>query len=202
MTGLRFRETMTGRIAARCADPVQGYRAANAVATSMHVEIDIADVDAFVAAERHAALMRAEFVIPVLGGRFVSDDGEFTCFWPGDGPGGRQVQQLIYTATLINDDRVYRMSARKILEPKGFRVWRDTTTLYVRFDDVTADADTERPRRHAGIVRITPGAFAKQLTTMRPHGSDSAGSRLRALFRYLAFFVGGLVKTYVLRDRR
>lgn len=199
MTGLRFRETMTGRLAARCDDPVRGYRAAHAVSTAMHVEVDIVDVDEFVAAERHVALMRAEFVIPVLGGRFVSDDGAFTCFQRGEDPAGRPIQQLLYTATLMNDDRVYEMSARKMLQPRGFRVWRDTTTLYVRFDDVTADADTERPRHHAGIVRITPGAFLAQLTTMHPHGSDEAWSRLRALLRYLGFFAGGLVRTYVLR---
>lgn len=191
---------MTGRIAARHADPVEGYRAANAVATSMHVEVDIADVDEFLATKPHAARMRAEFVIPVLGGRFVSDDGRFTCFEPGDGPGGRRVQQLTYQATLCNDDRVYAMSARKILQPKGFRVWRDTTTLYVVFEDVTPDAETERPRHHAGIVRITPGAFAKQLTTMHPYGPNGLGSRLCALAGYLSFFVGGLVKTYIRRD--
>lgn len=201
MSGLRFRETMRGRVTPRCEDPVDGYRAADAVATSMHAEIDIADVDEFVSEGHHVARMRAEFIIPVLGGRFVSDSGEFTCFKRGDGPGGRQVQQLIYSATLVNDDRVYEMSARKILEPRGFRVWRDTTTLHITLSDVTTDLDTERPRHYAGMLRITPGAFAKQLTTMTPYGSDNREARRHALFGYLAFFVGGLAKTYLLRAR-
>lgn len=198
MSGLRFRETMTGRIAPRCDDPVRGYEAVDAVAASMHAEVDIPDVAAFVAGG-HAARLRAEFVIPVLGGRFVSEDGVFTCFAPGRDPAGRPAQQLLYRATLVNDDRVFTMSARKVLQPKDIRVWRDTTTLRVELTDVTSDGDGTRPRRYAGIVRITLPAFATQLTTMHPYGAGRAGSRWLALVGYLRFFAWGLIKTYVLR---
>lgn len=200
MTGLRFRETMTGRIALRALDPVDGYERVDGFAAQMRIEIDIPDVAAFVAAEVPTADMRADVVIPVLGGRFVASDGKYICFRPGEGPIGTPVQQMVYTATLINDDRVFAMSARKVLEPRGWRFWRfwpDTTKLLVTLVDESTDDDEMRPRRLAGVISITAAGFARQLTTMQPYGTGGWTGRVGALVKYSTFFVRGLLRIYL-----
>lgn len=200
MTGLRFRETMTGRIALRAFDPVDGYERVDGVAAVMHITIDIPDVAAFTANQPHSAKMHADVVAPVLGGRFTTSDGVFVCFQPGEGPAGTPVQQMLYTATLANDDRVFEMSARKVLEPRGWRVlrvWPDTTKLLVVLVDVTPDDDSERPRRLAGVVSITVTGFARQLATMRPYGAGKLTAKIGAVIAYSAFFVKGLVRIYL-----
>lgn len=202
MTGLRFRETMTGRIALRARDAVDGYGRVDGYAAVMHITIDIPDVAAFTAGQTHAAGLRADVVIPVLGGRFQTSGGEFVCFRPGEGPNGTPVQQMIYTATLTNDDRVLEMSARKVLDPNGWRIWRvwpDTTTLLVTLVDVTSDDDDQRPRHLAGLLFISAGEFARQLTTMRPYGADRWTAAVGALLGYLGFFVRGLARIYLCR---
>jgi hypothetical protein len=205
MTGLRFHETMTGRIALRALDPVDGYGRVDGFATIGRISIDIPDVTAFVSAEDHEAQMRAEVVIPVLGGRFITSGGRFVCFRPGKGPNGVTVQQMIYTARLANDDRTYDMSARKVLEPKGlriWRVWRDTTTLLVTLHDITPDAgdDLCRPRHLAGVISLTWPGFLRQLTTMQPYGEGGWWTRRRAVFAYMAFFVKGLFRIYLKKE--
>ncbi|HEY9264010.1 MAG: hypothetical protein U1D00_02360 [Mycobacterium sp.] len=209
MTGLRFRETMTGRIALRALDPVDGYERVDGFATTMHITIDIADVAAFIAGRpdesdtSHEAVMRADVVIPVLGGRFVTANGRFICFESGQGPDGTPVQQMLYTADLVNDDRIFRMTARKVLEPKGWRIWRDTTRLQVKLVDITDDDSTtadgadRRPRQLAGVVSITVAEFARQLMSMRPYGDGGWWARWRAVGAYLTFFVKGLFRIYL-----
>jgi hypothetical protein len=201
MTGLRFRETMTGRVALRASDPAAGFVSVSAFAASMHAEIEIDDVADFISSDVHEARLRAELVIPVLGGRFLSEDGRFVLFTRGTGLDRRPVQQMTYSARFVNDDRIYEMAARKILQP-GRHLWSDTTTAHVTLRDVTGDADSVRPRRAAGFIKISPGSFLAQLTTMRGFGEGSTGpERRRAVLTYAAFFVRGLAKTYLRRAR-
>lgn len=203
MTGLRFRETMTGRIALRALDPVDGYERVDGFATAMYLTIDIPDVAAFIAGNSRKSDMRADVVIPVLGGRFVTANGRFVCFEAGQGPNGTPVQQMLYTADLINDDRQFTMTARKVLEPRGGRIWRvwgDTTRLRVTLIDVTPDADEMRPRRAAGVISITLWEFFRQMMTMRGYGDGGWFTRWRAVGAYVAFFVRGLWRIYVRKE--
>ncbi|MGV0836327.1 hypothetical protein [Mycolicibacterium thermoresistibile] len=204
MTGLRFRETMTGQIALRTTDPNAGYRLTSAVAATLRAEVDIADVAAFIAGP-HTGRLRAELIIPVFGGRFLSSDGEFRLFEHGRDPSGRPVREIRYTAQLFNNDRQYRMNGRKLMAPRRpWRVWPDTTRLLVNLTDVTADTlsdpDSMRPREAAGIVRIGPGDFVRQLGTMHGYPADP---RLRWVVpRYLLLFARCLAAVYLWPGRR
>lgn len=204
MTGLRFRETMTGQLALRTTDPVEGYRRTAAVAATLRAEVDIADVGAFIAGSRTARL-RAELIIPVLGGRYLSDDGEFGLFHRGQDSSGRPVREIRYAAVVFNNDRQYRIRGRKLVYPRRpWRVWPDTTRLHVVLEDVTTDTpsdpDSSRPRDAAGIVRIGPGDFVRQLGTMHGYPADP---RLRWVVpRYLWLFVRCLAATYLRSERR
>ncbi|MGB3356743.1 MAG: hypothetical protein WBB00_28750 [Mycobacterium sp.] len=194
---------MTGRIALRALDPVDGYERVDGFATAMHLTIDIPNVAAFIAGSSREADMRADVVIPVLGGRFVTENGKFVLFESGQGPNGTTVQQMLYTADLINDDRQFKMTARKVLEPRGGRIWRvwgDTTRLRVTLVDVTPDDDKQRPRRAAGVISITLWEFVRQMTRMRGYGDGGLFTRWRAVGAYVAFFVRGLWRIYVRKE--
>lgn len=201
MTGLRFRETMTGRIAMRATDPAAGYRQTAAVAATLRVEVDIPDVAAFLAGPRIGRL-RAELIVPVLGGRYLSTDGEFHLF--DRGRAADSVQEIRYTADLFNNDRQYRMDGRKLVGRRPWRVWPDATRLHLTLTDVTphtpSDPDSFRPRTAAGVVSIGPGDFIRQLGTMRGYPADP---RTRWVVpRYLLLFARCLATGYLRpRDR-
>jgi hypothetical protein len=192
---------MTGRVALNCTDPVAGYASSSAFAASMHASIEIADVAEFVSSAVPTARLRAELVIPVVGGRFVSEDGTFQLFAPGPGLDGKPARLMVYDAVLVNDDRRIHMCANKYLEP-SWRPWRDSTTAHVTLTEISVREDGARPWCAAGFIKISPRGFLVQLTTMRGFGEGSSWKqRRRAVLTYAGFFVGGLLKTYVQRIR-
>jgi hypothetical protein len=202
MRGVRFRETMTGRVALHACDPVAGFASVSAYAASMHASIEINDVAEFVSSEVPTARLRAELVVPVLGGRFLSEDGRFELFRPGQGPDGRPAQLMTYSARFVNDGRVFQMSATKYLQ-SGWRLWGDSTTAHITLTEVGADQDPMRPWRAAGFIKISPRSFLVQLTTMRGLGAGRrASERCRAVQAYAVFFVKGLGRIYLCRPRR
>ncbi|MCV7422192.1 hypothetical protein H7K45_16705 [Mycobacterium yunnanensis] len=198
MTGLRFSETMTGRVSLRTSDPVAGFESVGAVAAWIHADVKVDDVDDFVMQELPVAGLRAELVIPVLGVCAVSNDGTFTLFKPGVGPDRRRVREILYTATFVDGDRVYDVRARKLLQP-SWHLWRDTTTAHLVVHATMGKA--AQTSSAAGFVKISPWGFLVQLVTMRGFGGASGANRCGAVLTYSRFFVRGLAKTYLRRAR-
>ena len=141
MSGLRFRETMAGQIAPQEPSPIAGYDAPGALAATLRAWIDIPDLELFVdAALPHRGRLDVDLDIPVLSARrFAASEGEFELFRAGDLPSGRRGYWMVYDAFLSDGDRVYRMTGRKYLQPgwQLYRVWPDTTVLFVTLRDVT-----------------------------------------------------------------
>jgi cholesterol oxidase len=82
----------------------------------------------------------------------------------------------------------------------GFDVWNDTTTLFTRVvaGHVTAaEADTA-PLVGSGVLRITPAAFARQLTTFRSSAPSGLG-QVAGLLRFARLFSGSLWDVYLRR---
>ncbi|TQR88099.1 hypothetical protein D8S82_03300 [Mycobacterium hodleri] len=201
MTGVRFKETMTGRVALKSTDPVAGYAATSAFAMSMRASIETGNVAEFVGRAVPTARLRAEMVIPVVGGRFVSTHGTFELFRSGPGLDGKPARMMVYTAELVNDDRRIRMCATKYLQP-SWHPWGDSTTAHVTLTEISVRADGARPWCAAGLIKISPRNFLVQLTTMRGFGEGSTWKqRRRAVLTYADFFVRGLLKTYLQRVR-
>jgi hypothetical protein len=201
VTGLRFRETMTGRLTPRTSDPIAGYGSSGAFGATMRAEVVITDVADFTSAPGRGARLRAELVIPALGGRFLSHDGRFALYNLGTDARGRRIRQITYRAMFVNDDRTFKLYGRKILQP-GWHLWGDTTTLHVTLTDVTLGACLEGLCEAAGFIKITPVGFLAQLTTMRGFGEDTSWlQRRRAVLTYVKCFTAGLVRTYLLRKR-
>ncbi|QNJ95325.1 hypothetical protein HZU40_14500 [Mycolicibacterium fluoranthenivorans] len=141
MTGLRFGETMSGRLAPQEPSPIAGYDAPGALAATLRARIDIPDLTLFVdGGLPHRGRLDVELDIPVLGTRrFVAHEGEFELFRAGEVPSGRRGYWMVYDAFLTDGDRVYQMTGRKYLQPgwRLYRVWPDTTVLFVVLRDVT-----------------------------------------------------------------
>ncbi|MEU0497617.1 hypothetical protein [Mycobacterium sp. NPDC006124] len=192
---------MTGRVALKSTDPVAGYAATSAFAASMNASIDIVDVADFVASAVPTARLRAELVIPVVGGRFLSEDGTFRLFASGPDPDGKPARLMTYEADLVNDDRRIHMCAIKYLQP-SWHPWRDSTTAHVTLTETSVRSDGARPWCAAGFIRISPRSFLVQLTTMRGFGEGCTWKqRRRAVLTYVKFFLVGLRKIYVQRVR-
>jgi hypothetical protein len=89
----------------------------------------------------------------------------------------------------------------KVIETEtGRGLWRDTTTLYTRVlkGHVEAGEDADAESVAAGIIRITPLKFARQLTTFRARGA-TAGASMAGLARFGVLFAGGLWDVYARR---
>jgi hypothetical protein len=90
------------------------------------------------------------------------------------------------------------VTGHKVIETEtGRGLWHDTTTLYTRVlkGHVEADGDDDAEPVAAGIIRISPLAFARQLTTFRARGP----SALAGLARFGVLFAGGLWDVYARR---
>jgi cholesterol oxidase len=92
---------------------------------------------------------------------------------------------------------------KRVSDDAGFDVWKDTTTLFTRVlqGHVAEGGDDTADALAAGILRIRPRDFARQLTTFRA-GGPTLGARLGALGDLGADFVGQLAETYLPKRRR
>jgi hypothetical protein len=93
------------------------------------------------------------------------------------------------------------LTGYKVIETEtGRGLWRDTTTLYTHVlkGHVDASGDAGAEPVAAGIIRITPLKFARQLTTFRARGPSAAAS-MSGLARFGALFAGGLWDVYARR---
>jgi hypothetical protein len=194
--GLTFREVMSGMITVGVADPAAGYRDDAAIAMVLHADVTIPNLPAFLKDPEHRGRWRAGGSIPVLGFAISSGDcGDFGLFRRAikDGKG---VRELVYDTTIAVGENTYRMRGRKFVEPAPpWRGWAATTTLYVQ---LFGAGDTPVA---AGILHLSPGAFARQLLSMRVTGKFWQVDKIGQLFSFLRFFVSSLANTY-LKGRR
>jgi hypothetical protein len=204
MKGLRFGEVMSGRLAPQSYLPPEGYEDVSAVAASLCARVDIADIEGFLRSNQyHRGRLHAELAIPVLGQRrFLSDDGEFELFRLGRTPvGGFPARVMVYDAFLTDNERVYMMRGRKYLEPgppwRLWRLWPETTRLFVTLRDVThggrTDVETEPVD---AAVSQPPGQFPAWLQARQrsePRFQRDFG-RPKHLAGMLRLSLGGFVR--------
>jgi cholesterol oxidase len=193
--GLRFREVMHGGFASGALDPASGARAGKRDGTvlTLSVTAEIPDADAFVRDPRHEGRLRGTVSFPALGAASIPAEGVFRLFVPGGGAAKLMTYSVVFQAgaSPYYLDGVKHVGGRSVL-----RAWSDTTTLAARLH---AGADAAGPVVAAGILRLTPAAFARQLLSFRTPGTSSAGAAARALAVFLVFFSRELAGAYVLR---
>jgi hypothetical protein len=193
--GLRFSEVMTGMITKGLTDPVEGYQNDAAIAMRLHATVTLPNLPAFIKDPNHKGQWCATGSIPVLGGDVIDmGNGDFGLFRRAI-RASKGVRELVYDTDISVGGQQYRMRGRKYVEPSPpWRVWPATTTLYVQL--LPSNAATDEPVA-AGVLRLTPWAFLRQLLSMQVIGDVGWFDRCTHRLSFYRFFVSSLVNTYI-----
>jgi len=197
-TSVRFTEEMAGYVRVGASDPAPVRRhQAGDVPCKFHLTIDTGDLDAFIAQPQHAATAVGWVESAVFGGRRPVERGRFNLFVDQDDPTDKR---MLYELWFTDDQGRRRTLAghKVIIDSPGLDLWPDTTTLYTKILDghVEGSGKDAATVVAAGILRIKPMMFARQLTTFRSTGGTLA-ERATAMSRFARLFTGALWDVYV-----
>ncbi|HEX6568559.1 MAG TPA: GMC family oxidoreductase N-terminal domain-containing protein [Acidimicrobiales bacterium] len=192
--GVRFTERMAGWAGPSVdGEPVSG--AARGETDGSRIEfvltIEIDDLPAMVADAATPGRVSGTVVAPVLSPRRLRVvDGTFRL--AKEDPTHVDTWHMLYAMRLVADDgRYFTFDGHKVLHDRfGLDLWSDTTTLYVTIRD-----DAGAPVA-AGVMRIAPGDFARQLSTVQVTGVESRAERALWLARFGRRFFRSLNNVY------
>ena len=185
MSGLTFKETMSGPVALGASDPEAGAADPSAAKLAVHCEIAIDDIDRFVDDRDHTGSITGSVEYEPFGGTLPVTSGIFNLFSPGE-PNERLMQ---YRLAFEHDGKPYFLDGRKhVHDDPGFDVWKDTTTLYTVLHE---GSDDSGPVVGAGILGLGVEALTRMMSTMR-----STGGGLEPLVKFGKVFLGSLWETY------
>jgi cholesterol oxidase len=190
---LEFTERMTGWVAAGTSDPETGLEQGMAAKTSMWYDLSMAG-DALASARDPSTPATISGVVGCAAleeGDLSVEGGRFQLFVPVDDVGD---SRMLYEIPLRGPSgKQWVLKGHKnIREGEPWDLWHATTTLYVQIHSDTADG----PIWGAGVLRIHPFDFVKQLTTMKVTGPAPLPERLLALATYGRMFAGHLFDYY------
>ncbi|HYZ99811.1 MAG TPA: GMC family oxidoreductase N-terminal domain-containing protein [Acidimicrobiales bacterium] len=194
--GITFTERMAGWAAPSAdGDPVAGERRGRADGTPLEfvLTVVIDDLEALLDDPATPGRLAGTVTAPVLSPqRLRVADGTFRLLQ--EDPTHVDTWHMRYSMRLVAEDgREFAFEGTKYLHDRsGFDAWSDTTTLHVT---ITGGADHPGVGV-AGVVRLGPADFARQLTTMRITGVDGALEQARWLTRFSAQFLRGLATVY------
>lgn len=197
--GLSFREVMAGGFAMGESDPVAGagHGKRDATRLSMDAQVLIPDLARFVADPEHTGGLDARVSFAPIGEGLAAPGGVVKLFAPTPDP---DLKLMVYRVTFTHAGRTYCLDgAKHVRRRRLWHSWTDTTTLFCRLHE---GRDPSGPIVGAGTLRLTPLAFLRQLTTFRPLHARSLGARIGALVRFLRFFAGETIDTYLFTLKR
>ena len=185
MSGLTFKETMSGPVALGASDPEAGAADPSAAELAVHCEIAIDDIDAFVDDRDHTGSITGGVEYEPFGGKLPVTSGIFNLF----SPGGQNERLMQYRLAYQHDGKPYFLDGRKhVHDDPGFDVWKDTTTLYTVLHE---GSDDTGPVAGAGILSLGVEALTRMMSTMRP--TDGG---IDPLVKFGKVFLGSLWETY------
>jgi cholesterol oxidase len=197
--GVRFTERMAGwaaitdegdTVEATTAGAERGRAEGTRLEVVLTVEID--DLPALLADPSSPGRLSGTVIAPSVSPRRLRVvDGSFRL--AQEDPTHVDTWNMRYEMVLVADDgRRFAFEGYKVLTDLAFALdaWDDTTTLYSTLRD--ADGHVVA----AGVLRISPGDFARQLTTMRVTGVHGAAARAMWLARFGRRFAHSLLTVY------
>ena len=198
---LRFREQMKGYVSF---DPAagfeQGYAAGKAANTacSFAIEIEIADIDAFVRDPNAQASARGHVDCPALGGRCQIEKGRFNLLVDVVHRRHRAKDMRYRLWFRTPDGRLFTLAGTKYVDDDGLlHMWRDTTKLFTKIYEGDVDRDGEDGARvvACGIIWLGILDFIKMIPSFsaKPAG---LGALMRAQLRFTGYFAKGLWQVY------
>jgi predicted acylesterase/phospholipase RssA len=197
-TSVRFTEEMAGDVRLGASDPlVVRQLGGDNVPCMFHLTIETGDLDTFIAQPEHAATAVGWVESAVFGGRRPVERGRFNLFVDQADPNDKR---MLYELWFTDDHGRPRtlLGHKVITDHPGLDLWPDTTTLYTTIVEGHVERDQlgTAPVVAAGILRIRPAMFARQLTTFRASGG-TATARAAAMGRFGRIFTGALWDVYV-----
>ena len=191
-----FTEQMKGWVTLGETDPVSGWRAARRRGHRLMFELTITatDIDEFVADGDHPGTAVGFVRSDLLGGELPVESGWFNLFVaPPESPGAG-TREMRYRLWLRDGSGapVTLSGFKTVRNDRGLDIWSDTSTLRTTLLRGHVPPGGSAPVIGAGVLRIQPLDFAKQLTTFRSSGEDP----LRSLGQFGAFFGGSLWRIY------
>lgn len=198
--GMEFTEKMKGHLALGETDPLAGWELGRQLAQRFMFRLTITapDVERFVAGEDHTATAEGYVDCDLLGGTLPVQRGWANLFVAADSALTREMRYRLWFSDMSGQPLT--MYGYKIVRnDRGFDMWTDTSTLYITLmrghvppgENGAQDAPADVVG--AGILRILPLDFARQLTTFRGSGSGP----LSSIARFGAFFAGSMKDVYL-----
>lgn len=192
--GVFFSEVMKGHLTFGETDPQKGSRHPAAIPVAMHGAIDIRDIREFVRDPQHRAELNGFLEIHRLGGWLPAMWGEVCLFSPADQP---SVSYMAYDMKVVIGGERYFFKGRKHVKfAMPWKLWRATTTLYVTLH---RGESAQGEIVAAGTLRLGFTDLFSLAATLQGKGVLSWRKRLAAVGRFSKFFVGQLVRIYLLR---
>jgi cholesterol oxidase len=185
--GLRWREVMAGTLALEGA--VRSAR--------VEITITVADVASFVADPAHPAVVTGRVHVDGLtaaGGEPV-EGGTFHLFLD---EGDRNARAMRYTLPFhATDGRRWMLNGVKDVRGRTIAdFWRATRTLAVRLDSGDGEA-----AGGVGRLRISAPGVARLLGSMRPVRGGARHDPALALWRFVRFYAGTVLRLYAAGKR-
>jgi cholesterol oxidase len=186
---------MRGPFALGETEPASGERAGRRAATelALHARLAIPDAKQFVRDPQHAGLLDGWVAFGPLGGDLPVRSGAFQLFTRNSGSASKL---MVYRAIVERGADAYCLDGAKHVGKRGIvHSWQETTTLHCRLH---AGRTPSGPVVGAGILRLSPAAFASQLLSFGTVDGRGVMDRASALARFFLFFSRELIDSYVL----
>ena len=198
--GMEFTEKMKGHLALGETDPLAGWELGRQLAQRFMFQLTITapDVERFAAGEDHTAIAEGYVDCDLLGGRLPVQRGWANLFVTADAALTREMRYRLWFSDLSGQP-LTMYGFKTVRNDRGFDMWTDTSTLYITLmrghvpPGENGAQDAPADVIGAGILRILPLDFARQLTTFRGSGSGPLGS----IARFGAFFAGSMKDVYL-----
>lgn len=203
-TSVAFTEQMKGHFLLGERDPRSAAEDARVRGSRMSFELTLTapDIDAFILDDAHRGTAVGHLDCDALGGRLPVERGWFDLLVDAERPGDRMMVYRLHLVATSGAPLTF-VGRKDVHDDPGFDLWDDTTTLHVQLleghrppaedphEDPLLPADDEAVLG-AGVLRILPLDFARQLTTFATSGPEGPA----AIARFGALFLGRLWDTY------
>lgn len=198
---VRFTETMKGHVTFGEQDFTRGHRRGRESGTRLafRLTIEVPDIDRFLSDPMREAVATGAIRCHDLGGERPVENGVFNLFVDTERAGEKRMLYRLHFRDGVGHPLT--LTGHKVIaDGPGLDLWSDTTTLFTRLvkGHARPNEDESAEVVASGVLRISPLAFARQLSTFRGTG-PSAVAGARALIRFNSLFLGELWRIYGIR---
>ena len=195
--GLHFTETLAGQISPVVqATTVAAWARAAEDESPLRfiVTVLVEDLKALLEDPDHPMRLTGSVFAPALSPQPLTVMGGVLNVLVND-PDLPDARRLRYGMHLQSEEgeRFFLEGTKYVHDDPGPDMWSDTTTLFV---SLWRGEAAEGTPAYQGTLHITLADFTKQVTTVRVMNAVNAQERLKALYDFGRFFVGGLFDIY------